>query len=321
MKNKRVLKDLTPGRVFLITYKYHVNKLAVLLNVTSRTHVTYDVLVLTDATDQQDDISVDNWYKMISLMKEDYYRPVGVIGHEVLTIHSNDIMKICKKSFKIDADLVLNDWKKRQIPRFKDDPPGQACQSVIQDLQKFTLSETDVQYIEFAPDDLELSILLKHLYVLESAISNLRNTLRIPNFKQNFRLIFERKSLEDDLKRLEYSESHKSLSLMPEYENRIKVLQELRYVDQQRRIELKGKVACEIGMNELMITELVLENILKNLKPAEVAALLSSLVFQHKIIHEDELEPIEKSLEKVFAPFIIIIIITIMMMMVFVRMM
>lgn len=304
MKNKKVLKDLTPGRVLLITHKHHINKLAVLLNITSRTQVTYDVLILTDETDQIDDSSnADNWFKMLSFITEDYYKPVGVISHEVLTIYSKDIMKICKKSFKIDADLVLNDWKKRQIPRFKSDPPGQACQNVIQDLQKITLSESDVEYIELLPDDLELCLSLRHLTLLDARIDNLRSTLQIPNFKQHFRLIFERKSLEDDLKRLEYSESHKSLSLMPEYENRIKVLQELRYVDQQRRIELKGKVACEIGMNELMITELVLENILKNLKPAEVAALLSSLVFQQKVIHENEEEPIEKSLEKVIIAF------------------
>ena len=37
-----------------------------------------------------------------------------------------------------------------------------------------------------------------------------------------------------------------------------------------------------MGMNELMITELVLRNVLTKLQPAEVAALLSSLVFQAK---------------------------------------
>lgn len=45
---------------------------------------------------------------------------------------------------------------------------------------------------------------------------------------------------------------------------------------------MKGRVACEMGQNELIITELVLRNILTNLQPAEIAALLSSLVFQAK---------------------------------------
>lgn len=45
---------------------------------------------------------------------------------------------------------------------------------------------------------------------------------------------------------------------------------------------MKGRVACEMGQNELIITELVLRNILTNLQPPEIAALLSGLVFQAK---------------------------------------
>lgn len=45
---------------------------------------------------------------------------------------------------------------------------------------------------------------------------------------------------------------------------------------------LKGRVACEMGNNELIITEIIFRNILKDLQPAEIAALLSCLVFQAK---------------------------------------
>lgn len=48
-------------------------------------------------------------------------------------------------------------------------------------------------------------------------------------------------------------------------------------------VTLKGKVACEMGQNELLITELILCNMFNDLEPAEIAALLSSLVFQGKI--------------------------------------
>lgn len=53
-------------------------------------------------------------------------------------------------------------------------------------------------------------------------------------------------------------------------------------------MQLKGRVACEMGMNELLITELVLRNILTKLKPAEVAALLSALVFSPKKDSQEE---------------------------------
>lgn len=52
---------------------------------------------------------------------------------------------------------------------------------------------------------------------------------------------------------------------------------------------MKGRVACIMGMNELLITELVFRNTLANLQACEVAALLSALVFQAKSDVEPEL--------------------------------
>ncbi|KAG8329684.1 hypothetical protein J6590_081223 [Homalodisca vitripennis] len=49
---------------------------------------------------------------------------------------------------------------------------------------------------------------------------------------------------------------------------------------------MKGNVATRMGSNELMITELVFRNILRDMQPAEIAALLSGLVFQAKTNHE-----------------------------------
>lgn len=47
-------------------------------------------------------------------------------------------------------------------------------------------------------------------------------------------------------------------------------------------VRLKGRVACEMGSHELMITEMVLHSILADKQPVEIAALLSCLVFQQK---------------------------------------
>ena len=59
---------------------------------------------------------------------------------------------------------------------------------------------------------------------------------------------------------------------------------------------MKGKVACEMGNHELIITELVFHNVLTELQPAEIAALLSCLVFQQKNASEPQMTPV---LEKV----------------------
>lgn len=68
---------------------------------------------------------------------------------------------------------------------------------------------------------------------------------------------------------------------------------------------MKGRVACEMGSNELMITELVLHNVFTELPPAEIAALLSCLVFEAKTETEPE---IKESLKKVYVFMFFIII-------------
>jgi antiviral helicase SKI2 len=83
--------------------------------------------------------------------------------------------------------------------------------------------------------------------------------------------------------------SDDSLLLMPEVEMRINVLQRLNYIDRDRIVQLKGRVAREVTTcEELIATELIFENILTPLSPEEVAALLSCLVFQDKTENEIE---------------------------------
>ena len=62
-----------------------------------------------------------------------------------------------------------------------------------------------------------------------------------------------------------------------------------RYIDDNGTVRLKGRVACEMGSQELMLTELVLDNALTDLPPAEIAALLSCMVFQQKNCSKPEI--------------------------------
>lgn len=60
---------------------------------------------------------------------------------------------------------------------------------------------------------------------------------------------------------------------------------------------MKGRVALQMGNNELLITELILKNVLTVLQPAEIAALLSALIFQQRTDVEPNLTP---ELKKVY---------------------
>lgn len=92
---------------------------------------------------------------------------------------------------------------------------------------------------------------------------------------------------------LNLSISDQNLDLLPDYEARIAVLKTLRFVDPiSEAVLLKGRVACEINSaDELLLTELILDNFFSELEPEEAVALLSVFVFQEKTDNTPELTP------------------------------
>jgi antiviral helicase SKI2 len=97
--------------------------------------------------------------------------------------------------------------------------------------------------------------------------------------------------------------SDQNLELLPDYEQRIDVLKELGFIDENGNVELKGRVACEVttsakcsdkkinSVNELILTELILDNTLGEFEPEEIVALLSAFVFEEKTDTEPQISP------------------------------
>jgi len=93
----------------------------------------------------------------------------------------------------------------------------------------------------------------------------------------------------DDLRNMM---SDQNLELLPDYEQRINVLKDLGFIDENGNVELKGRVACEINsVNELILTELILDNTLGEFEPEEIVALLSAFVFEEKTDAEPQISP------------------------------
>lgn len=109
--------------------------------------------------------------------------------------------------------------------------------------------------------------------------------------------------IKEHIDQLKQSLSDQNLQLLPDYEQRVQVLKELDFIDDATRIQLKGKVACEIHSgDELVLTELILDNVLADYEPAEIAALLSSFVFQEKTLIEPVLTgALERGKETIIA--------------------
>ncbi|KXX72911.1 Antiviral helicase SKI2 [Madurella mycetomatis] len=103
------------------------------------------------------------------------------------------------------------------------------------------------------------------------------------HFLKHYAMCHDQWLVKTHIAQLRQALSDQNLQLLPDYEQRIQVLKDLSFIDDASRIQLKGKVACEIHSgDELVLTELILENVLADYEPAEIAALLSAFVFQEK---------------------------------------
>ncbi|KAM3569604.1 hypothetical protein VYU27_008312 [Nannochloropsis oceanica] len=90
--------------------------------------------------------------------------------------------------------------------------------------------------------------------------------------------------LEQKASQLEHWLSNESLALFPDFQQRLAVLGALGYIDLNSQVvQLKGRAACEVNTcEELLLTEMVFDNVLEPLEPAEIAGLLSVFVCQEK---------------------------------------
>ncbi|KAL8830040.1 MAG: hypothetical protein Q9191_001657 [Dirinaria sp. TL-2023a] len=114
--------------------------------------------------------------------------------------------------------------------------------------------------------------------------------LSCPSFVKHFSMRHDEWLIKENISQLRQLMSDQNLQLLPDYEQRVAVLKDLAFVDANSRVELKGKVACEIhSADELVLTELILENVLANFEPEEIVALLSAFVFQEKTDFEPTL--------------------------------
>lgn len=120
--------------------------------------------------------------------------------------------------------------------------------------------------------------------------------LSCPTFLKHFAMLHDEWLIKENISQLRQLMSDQNLQLLPDYEQRIQVLKDLSFIDDSSRVELKGKVACEIhSADELVLTELILDNVLSAYEPAEIVALLSAFVFQEKT---DTIPTLTANLEK-----------------------
>lgn len=56
--------------------------------------------------------------------------------------------------------------------------------------------------------------------------------------------------VKENISQLKQLMSDQNLQLLPDYQQRIQVLKDLGFIDEESRVQLKGKVACEVGVTD-----------------------------------------------------------------------
>ncbi|OBT63774.1 hypothetical protein VE03_06908 [Pseudogymnoascus sp. 23342-1-I1] len=147
--------------------------------------------------------------------------------------------------------------------------------------QSWTLPEWDELDWNKIKDMTTRELLEKRRQVAEAAQQGA--CISCPEFLKHYAMRQDEWVIKENIHQLRQLMSDQNLQLLPDYEQRIQVLRDLSFIDDTSRVELKGKVACEIhSADELVLTELILDNVLAAYEPAEIVALLSAFVFQEK---------------------------------------
>eukprot|EP00298_Acanthocystis_sp_HF-20_P014529 c20807_g1_i1.p1 GENE.c20807_g1_i1~~c20807_g1_i1.p1 ORF type:complete len:819 (+),score=295.46 c20807_g1_i1:60-2516(+) len=114
-----------------------------------------------------------------------------------------------------------------------------------------------------------------------------------PQLEQQFNLAADRHALKKKLQQLSHTLSDENVMLLPEFQKRVRVLETLNYIDSNRTVLLKGRVMCEINsLDELLASELIFHNILTDLEPQEILAILSTMICPDKDDNRPTLTPV-----------------------------
>ncbi|KAI8992195.1 NUC185 domain-containing protein [Mycotypha africana] len=215
---------------------------------------------------------------------------------EIVTIGAPDILFVSRLTIKIDADpIIAGTAESIEIIRIQ------------QELEKFG---SEAKHSGIVPEydwnkikDIEFQEMLRSkTRLLKQLIGEFQCT-KCPELDEHYSLIHAHKKLSSQIEMLKMTISDQNLELLPDYHQRVEVLRQLNYIDNQGTVQLKGRVACEINSaDELLLTELILDNVFVDYEPAELVAILSCFVFQERNASEPRLTPkLMKAKETVLA--------------------
>ncbi|KAI5454433.1 Antiviral helicase ski2 [Naganishia albida] len=299
-------KTMSSGRVVLLYDKHFRGNLGIILRPSPglvdpdsvdqpsdeglRTYWVF-ALVSKATKDKEDDFEAKTapprW--RVSLDENPLVEPTW----EIVTVATSSINLVVNRVEKVDVNAVLD----------KCNP--EAIESTLSSIKKIydslKQSETlpEVEWTRMRQLDFQEA--LKARNNLAERLKSMSCSL-CADFSEHYEILHERKLIEVDLQQLKLALSDQNLELLPDYEQRVDVLKHLQFIDENATVLLKGRVACEINSsNELVLTELILDNILADYTAEEVVALLSVFIFVEKTESAPEIpEKVQQGLDVIY---------------------
>ncbi|XP_045618795.1 superkiller complex protein 2-like [Procambarus clarkii] len=289
-----VMKAMTPGRILIISYGQYQFYLACLLKIDIKDKNKLTVFILKNKNEptslSKEELKLK---EALAACQEKFEVLEDTSDHTFLDIVPENLAAITNKVIKVNGEKIIENIKKRQIPRFKADPPSESVMVVLNELQRINESGGEnLVYLNFIHDlGVKEITAVSQIHILDILKKKVveRSCLECTQFREHFDHTFIKLNLREQVGRLKFLMSEEALQLHPEYQMRIKVLKKLGYIENNNTVTLKGRVACEMGNHELMVTELVLENVFADSPVEIIASLLSSMVFQQKNCSEPNL--------------------------------
>ncbi|OQR98841.1 DEAD/DEAH box RNA helicase [Achlya hypogyna] len=280
---------LCVGRVVVVTTAGLVDQLAIVLQVDKTAARTATVLALCPAT-----FVPPVTKKAPSAM--DFFKPkaaattglaAGATGallgkhYAVLDVPESCIDKLTKH--KAAASV-------RQLVDATDAGVLSRAVELLVDLEAqlplFLDPRTDLKMLELESADLYSQV--SHQYTLMAASPCFASPFLMPVLAQYAKI----DRLRLYMATMTAALSNHSLSLFPDFQQRLRVLTRLGYIATDNTVQVKGRVACEVNTcEELVLTEIIFENVLAELEPEEIVAVLSALIFQEKTQNAPTLTP------------------------------
>ncbi|KAH9065893.1 antiviral helicase [Lactarius vividus] len=276
------LKSLSPGRVVILRDGHFSWAIAVILKQSPAPEQVKHFFFLA-LVDPETNEEVEDAQSIPPLWPPPPEGAVVKDGvYKALSAPVTSIALVTSRTIKIDVDAIVGQSRSR-------------AQEAVAQLENLANEWASSNYIPEADwarvRSFDFQELLSQRNSLAKRLEGI-SCILCEDFEQHYQTLHVERVLRDNIANLKLAISDQNLELVPDYEQRVEVLKELKFLESNSTVSLKGRVACEINsVNELVLTELILENTLAAYEPEEVVALLSSFVFQEKTAVEPVFPP------------------------------